>query len=81
MITADLQRFRGKLAKAGPESGPFTPRLFSSLATMGHPTVCMDARRAAAAIKCGDGRDQDRSAPISELTRWRLCYLRPCVCS
>ena len=46
-----LQRFDGKLAKVGLESGPFTPHLFRSLAAMGYPMVCMDARRAADAIK------------------------------
>jgi transposase len=51
MIDAALKRFDGKLAKVGLESGPFTPHLFRSLAAMGYPMVCMDARRAADAIK------------------------------
>jgi transposase len=46
-----LKRFEGKLAKVGLERGPFTPHLFRSLAAMGYPMVCMDARRAAGAIK------------------------------
>jgi transposase len=51
MIAAALKRFQGKLAKAGLESGPFTPHLHRSLVAMGYPMVCMDARRAADAIK------------------------------
>jgi transposase len=51
MLAAALKRFEGKLAKVGLESGPFTPHLFRSLAAMGYPMVCMDARRAADAIK------------------------------
>ena len=51
MPAAALKRFDGKLAKVGLESGPFTPHLFRSLAAMGYPMVCMDARRAADAIK------------------------------
>jgi transposase len=45
------QRFDGKLAKAGLESGPFAPHLFRSLAARGYPMVCMDARHDADAIK------------------------------
>ena len=51
MIAAALKRWRGKLAKVGLESGPFTPHLHRSLAAMDFPMVCMDARRAADAIK------------------------------
>jgi transposase len=51
MLAAALKRFDGKLAKVGLESGPFTPHLFRALAAMGYPMVCMDARRAADAIK------------------------------
>lgn len=51
MLDAALKRFRGKLAKVGLESGPYTPHLFRCLATLGYPMVCMDARRAADAIK------------------------------
>jgi transposase len=51
MLAAALKRFEGKLAKVGLESGPFTPHLFRSLAAMGYPMICMDARRAADAIK------------------------------
>lgn len=51
MIAAALKRWQGKLEKVGLESGPFTPHLHRSLAAMGYPMVCMDARRAADAIK------------------------------
>ena len=51
MLAAAVKRFDGKLAKVGVESGPFTPHLFRSLAAMGYPMGCMDARRAADAIK------------------------------
>ena len=51
MIDAVLRRFKGELTKVGLESGPFTPRLFRSLAAMGYPMICIDARRAADAIK------------------------------
>jgi len=50
-IDAALKRFHGQLAKVGLETGPFTPHLFRSLAAMGYPMICMDARRAADAIK------------------------------
>ncbi len=46
-----MKRFENKLAKVGLESGPFTPHLFRQRSAMGYPMVCMDARRAADAIK------------------------------
>ncbi len=51
MIAAALKRWRGRLDKVGLESGPFTPHLHRALVAMGYPMVCMDARRAADAIK------------------------------
>jgi len=51
MIDDALQRFKGLLDKVGLESGPFTPHLFRSLEAIGYPMICMDARRAADAIK------------------------------
>lgn len=51
MIDQALKGFGGQLAKVGLETGPFTPHLFRSLAAMGYAMVCMDARRAADAIK------------------------------
>lgn len=50
-IDAALKRFHGQLAKVGLETGPFTPHLFRSLAALDHPMVCIDAHRAADAIK------------------------------
>jgi transposase len=50
-IAARLRGLQEKLVKVGVESGPFTPHLHRSLAGMGFPMVCMDARRAADAIK------------------------------
>jgi transposase len=50
-MAARLKGFQEKLVKVGIESGPFTPHLHRSLAGMGFPMVCMDARRAADAIK------------------------------
>lgn len=50
-IGARLKGFQGRLVKAGIESGPFTPHLHRSLSAMGFAMVCMDARRAADAIK------------------------------
>ena len=51
MINGALHRFKGSLDKVGLESGPFTPHLFRSLEAIGYPMICMDARRAADAIK------------------------------
>ena len=50
-IAARLKGFQERLVKVGIESGPFTPHLHRSLAGMGFAMVCMDARRAADAIK------------------------------
>jgi transposase len=51
VIAARLKGFQEKLVKVGIESGPFTPHLHRSLVGLGFPMVCMDARRAADAIK------------------------------
>ncbi len=51
IIAAALKRWQGKLDKVGLESGPFTPHLHRALVASGYPMVCMDARRAADAIK------------------------------
>ena len=50
-LSRALQRWGGKLAKIGLESGSMTPWLVRELAKVGFPTVCMDARAAADAIK------------------------------
>ncbi len=68
MIDAALQRFKGSLDKVGLESGPFTPHLFRSLEAIGYPMICMDARRAADAIKSRRIKS-DKATP----GRWPRC--------
>lgn len=50
-IAAVLEPVREQLAKVGLETGSFTPHLHRALESMGFPVVCMDARRAADAIR------------------------------
>ena len=50
-IAARLKGFQDKLVRVGIESGAFTPHLHRSLARLGFAMVCMDARRAADAIR------------------------------
>ena len=70
MIAAALKRFRGKLAKVGLESGPFTPHLHRSLAAQDYPMVCMDARRAADAIKSKRIKtDKNDARALAEMLR------------
>ncbi len=70
MIAAALQRFRGKLAKVGLESGPFTPHLHRTLAAQDFPMVCMDARRAADAIKSKRIKtDKNDARALAEMLR------------
>ena len=49
-LSRALQRWGGKLAKVGLESGAMTPWLARELAKAGFPVVCMDARAAADAV-------------------------------
>jgi len=51
MIADRLARFSGELALVGLETGSITPWLYRSLKGLGLPVVCMDARRAADAVK------------------------------
>jgi len=51
MIDAALERFKDGLDKVGLESRPFTPHHYRSLAAMRYRMICLDARRAADAIK------------------------------
>jgi len=70
MIASALQRFRGKLARVGLESGPFTPHLHRSLAAQDFPMVCMDARRTADAIKSRRIKtDKNDAQALAEMLR------------
>src|SRR5262249_45494570 len=55
-LSRALQRWSGKLAKVGLESGSMTPWLARELAKTGFPVVCMDARAAADAVKSRRGK-------------------------
>ena len=70
MIDGALQRFKGSLDKVGLESGPFTPHLFRSLEAIGYPMICMDARRAADAIKSRRIKsDKGDASALAEMLR------------
>ncbi|MFC3321016.1 transposase [Mesorhizobium newzealandense] len=51
MIAERLKRWNGHLAKVGLETGSMTPWLYHELKDLGFPVICMDARRAADALK------------------------------
>lgn len=51
MIAEWLRRWKGHIAKVGLETGSMTPWLYHELKGLGFPVVCMDARRAAGALK------------------------------
>ena len=51
MIAEWLRRWKGHIAKVGLETGSMTPWLYHELKGLGFPVVCMDARRAADALK------------------------------
>lgn len=51
IIAAALKRGPGQLERVGLETGSLTPHLYRALAAEGFAMVCMDARRAADAIK------------------------------
>jgi transposase len=69
MIDAALQRFKGALNMVRLESGPFTPHLFWSLEALGYPMICMDARRAADAIKSRRIKSDKGDAVLAEMLR------------
>jgi transposase len=50
-IAAALKRWRNGLEKVGLETGSMSPWLARGLGVLGFPVVCMDARRAADAVK------------------------------
>jgi transposase len=51
MIAEAVGRWRGELELVGLETGSLTPWLYHGLCAKGLPMVCMDARRAADALK------------------------------
>ena len=53
MIAGVLRRWRKELSRVGLESGSLSPWLARELMRRGLPVVCMDARRAADAVKAG----------------------------
>src|SRR5262249_31104328 len=69
-LSRALQRWGGKLAKIGLESGSMTPWLVRELAKVGFPVVCMDARAAAGAGKSRRGKTGNAGAySLAEVPR------------
>jgi transposase len=69
-LDAALAGFSGQLSKVGLESGSFGPHLFRALTELGYPMVCMDARRAADAIKSRRVKnDQGDAWALAEMLR------------
>ncbi len=69
-LDAALGRFSEQLSKVGLESGSFAPYLFRALTELGYPMVCMDARRAADAIKSRRVKnDQGDAWALAEMLR------------
>lgn len=63
-----LEPWRRRLAKVGLETGSMSPWLTRELARLDLPVVCMDARRAADAVR------SRREKPIRRtLWPWRRC--------
>src|SRR5215471_16211508 len=75
-----LQRWGGKLAKIGLESGSMTPWLARELAKAGFPVVCMDARAAADAVKSRRVKSDKADAyALAEMLRtgwYRAVYVK-----
>jgi len=70
MIAEKLAPFAGGLTLAGLETGSLTPWLFRSLKTLGLPVVCMDARRAADAMKARPAKtDKTDALALAEMLR------------
>ena len=63
MIADRLARFSGELVLVGLETGSITPWLYRSLKGLGLPVVCMDARRAADAVKAREREDRQGRRP------------------
>jgi transposase len=75
-----LQRWGGKLAKIGLESGSMTPWLVHEIAKVGFPVVCMDARAAADAVKSRRVKSDKADAyALAEMLRtgwYRAVYVK-----
>ena len=75
-----LQRWGGKLAKIGLESGSMTPWLARELAKVGFPVVCMDARAAADAVRSRRVKSDKADAyALAEMLRtgwYRAVYVK-----
>lgn len=68
MLAALLDRWRGSLKLVGLETGSLTPWLFHGLAAAGYPMVCMDARRAADALRARPEKtDRADAAALAEM--------------
>ena len=79
-LSRALQRWGGKLAKVGLESGSMTPWLARELAKAGFPVVCMDARAAADAVKSRRVKSDKADAyALAEMLRtgwYRAVYVK-----
>ena len=79
-LSRALQRWGGKLAKVGLESGSMTPWLARELAKVGFPVVCMDARAAADAVKSRRVKSDKADAyALAEMLRtgwYRAVYVK-----
>jgi transposase len=79
-LSRALQRWGGKLAKIGLESGSMTPWLVRELAKVGFPVVCMDARAAADAVKSRRVKSDKADAyALAEMLRtgwYRAVYVK-----
>lgn len=79
-LSRALQRWGGKLAKVGLESGSMTPWLARELAKVGFPVVCMDARGAADAVKSRRVKSDKADAyALAEMLRtgwYRAVYVK-----
>jgi transposase len=73
MIVDRLTRFSGELVLVGLETGSITPWLYRSLKGLGLPVVCMDARRAADAVRARTAKtDKADARALAEMlqTGW-----------